>query len=227
MIIDTHIHTSEFSRDSSLPVESAVLKARETGLDGICITDHESMGILDLADDLTRQYGLLVIPGVEILTDLGDIIVFGTSDIPFRNVKARELIRRVSEQGGITVSAHPFRDNGRGMGNNIINTPGLSAIEVMNGRTRSIHNSMAYSLAAEMGLPSLGGSDAHTIEEVGRYATFFMDEITSVNDFIRSIKSGRTSPVARYGTEFTHVSANPVYLRPATPYRTMDLQPQV
>lgn len=227
MIIDTHIHTSEFSRDSYLPVEIAVLKARERGLDGICITDHESMGILDMADDLTRQYGLLVIPGVEILTDLGDILVFGTSDIPFHNVKARELIRRVSEQGGITVSAHPFRDNGRGMGNNIINTPGLSAVEVMNGRTRPIHNSMAFSLAEEMDLPSLGGSDAHTIEEVGRYASFFMDEITSVNDFIRSIKAGRTFPVARYGTGFTHVPGNPVYLPPVTTCRTMDLQPQV
>ncbi len=227
MIIDTHIHTSEFSRDSSLPAEIAALKAKETGLGGICITDHESMGILGMADDLTRQYGLLVIPGVEILTDLGDIIVFGASDIPFRNVKAKELIRIASEQGGVTVSAHPFRDNGRGMGNNIINTPGLSAVEVMNGRTRSIHNSMACSLAAELDLPSLGGSDAHTIEEVGRYATFFMDEITSVNDFIRSIKAGKTSPVARHGTGFTHVPVNPVYLRSATPCWTMDLQPQV
>lgn len=227
MIIDTHIHTYEFSGDSSLPAETAAAKAKETGLDGICITDHGSMGILDLVDDLSRKYGILVIPGVEILTDLGDILVFGARNVPFQNVTAKELIRIVSEQGGITVSAHPFRDNGRGMGEDIRITPGLSAMEVMNGRTLPHHNNMALSLASELDLPSLGGSDAHSEEEVGRYATFFMDEITSTFDFVRSIKQGNISPVAREGSRFSHICSSSACPKSPVTTHSLDLQPQI
>jgi hypothetical protein len=196
MIIDTHLHTKEFSGDSKLPVEDALLRAKELGMGGICVTDHGSMGILEYADELTAKYGVLVIPGVEVLTDIGDILVFGAKDIPLQDIEAAELVRLVSEQGGITVSAHPFRDNGRGMGDHLWTTPGITAIETLNGRTKPVHNDMARSAAADLGLPCLGGSDSHTIQEVGSIATLFLDEIRSVKDFIRSVRSGRTFPVA-------------------------------
>lgn len=196
MIIDTHLHTKEFSGDSQLPVEDALLRARELGMDGICVTDHGSMGILEYADELTAKHGVLVIPGAEVLTDIGDILVFGAKDIPLQDIEAAELVRLVSGQGGITVSAHPFRDNGRGMGDHLWTTPGITAIETLNGRTKPAHNDMARSAAADLGLPCLGGSDSHTIHEVGSIATLFLDEIRSMEDFIRSVRSGRTFPVA-------------------------------
>lgn len=196
MIIDIHIHTAEFSDDSILPVEEAILKAKALHLGGICITDHGSMGILEIAGKLSRKYGILVIPGVEVLTDMGDILVFGARNIPMSDIGAEELIAEVSQKGGVTVSAHPFRDNGRGMGERMRTTAGLSAVEVLNGRTKDIHNSMASLVAAEMKLPSMGGSDAHTQQEVGRCATMLPDDVSSETDFINAIKSGRVAPVS-------------------------------
>jgi len=196
MIIDTHIHTAEFSNDSSLPVKEAILKAKSLHMDGICITDHDCMGILDMVGELSAKYGLLVIPGVEVLTDLGDILVFGARDIPMANIEAARLTDVVAKQGGVTVSAHPFRDNGRGMGESIRIIDKLSALETLNGRTKDIHNRMASDLAEELRLPSMGGSDAHTVEEVGNCATLFSDEIRSEADFVRAIKAGRVLPVS-------------------------------
>lgn len=44
MIADFHVH-SEFSDDSSEPMENQILRAEELGLTGICFTDHVDYGI--------------------------------------------------------------------------------------------------------------------------------------------------------------------------------------
>ena len=43
MLIDTHMHEMTYSKDSFLKLDEMVRIARAKGLDGICITDHDSM----------------------------------------------------------------------------------------------------------------------------------------------------------------------------------------
>ena len=49
MLIDLHLHVLPHSTDSFLSLEGAVLKAKERGLDAICVTDHDSMGLRERA----------------------------------------------------------------------------------------------------------------------------------------------------------------------------------
>ena len=43
MLVDIHIHTSRYSECSSLhPIDMAVA-AKEAGLDGICLTEHQTV----------------------------------------------------------------------------------------------------------------------------------------------------------------------------------------
>ena len=51
MILDTHMHTAEYSPDSFLPIAEAVARAREMGIGGLCVTDHDTLGALDLAEN--------------------------------------------------------------------------------------------------------------------------------------------------------------------------------
>ena len=51
MFIDLHIHEKTFSKDSFLALEEIVELAKDRGLDGICITDHESMGLREYAKE--------------------------------------------------------------------------------------------------------------------------------------------------------------------------------
>ena len=49
-------------------------------------------------------------------------------------------------------------------------------------------------MGRDLELYATGGSDAHEVSEVGRYATRFFDEIKSEQDFIKALKKGSYSP---------------------------------
>lgn len=195
MLIDIHLHTSEFSTCSRMRFEDAVHKAKSLGLDGICITDHHSKGIARFAKHAARDNELLIIVGVEILTYEGDILVFGLEDFPRHMMHAQELIDYVNERNGVTISAHPFRDNDRGLRDNIAKVHGLTGVEAYNGNTTLLHNEQAYNLAQAVRLPLLGGSDAHKLEQVGCYATLFKKTIISEQDLVNEIRLGNVQPV--------------------------------
>lgn len=197
MILDTHVHSKEFSYDSPLPIRDAILRGKSVGLDGLCVTDHEHMGMRRLADRLTREYDFLVLVGMEFLTFEGDLLVFGLDRVPDRPMHAWELTSLVGAQGGCVVSAHPFRDNGRGLGDEIRRLQGLHGLEAVNGSTREHHNVMASDLALELGLSRLGGSDAHLPERVGLCATRFLTPVRNEADLIRAVRSGLVEPVVR------------------------------
>ena len=57
MLIDLHIHEKHFSKDSFLALEEIVEIAKRKGLDGICITDHDSMGLREYAAEYTKKTG--------------------------------------------------------------------------------------------------------------------------------------------------------------------------
>jgi hypothetical protein len=194
MIIDTHMHEKTFSDDSFLSLEMIVSRAKKLGLNGVCITDHESNGLKEYAQQYSRETGFLIIVGAEILTHEGDITVFGLDQLPTEKLYAQQLIDMTLKAGGIAMSAHPFRQNNRGMGNHIRNVKGLSGIEAFNGSTPHHHNMSAYHLAKELKIPTFGASDAHILEKVGQYATIFPNGIRDTKDFIEAVKDGITTP---------------------------------
>jgi predicted metal-dependent phosphoesterase TrpH len=195
MIIDTHIHERKYSLDSLVSLEEIVDQARLIGLDGICITDHESNEIKEEARLLSQKTGFLIITGAEVLTWQGDVTVFGLEHIPQERMHAAELIDLVVKKGGVAISAHPFRQNNRGMGHAIREMKLLGGVEAFNGSTEYQHNMDAYLLAQELGLPCLGGSDAHNREKVGCYATVFPDGIRDEKDLIQAIYAREVYPV--------------------------------
>lgn len=196
MIIDTHIHEDKYSFDSFIDFEKSIVKAKEMGLDGICITNHDNNFLRKEIGDFAIIDDLIVIVGAEILTHEGDILVFGLDDVPQGKLCARELLELVKKNHGAAVAAHPYRNNNRGLEDNLYKVGDLlDGIESFNGSTYSHHNLFAYAAATELGLPSLGASDAHQIERIGKYATKFYGDIRDCRDFIEAIKFKACHPV--------------------------------
>ena len=195
LIIDTHLHTMEGSDDSHLPLERAVARAKELGMDGLCITDHDTLKLAPMAQELTDRYGFLILVGVEILTYQGDLLVYGVDSIPTQKMHAPELSRLVREMGGASAAAHPFRDNGRGMGDVMRLCSFMDGAEIFNGSTKPHHNRQAVDMAQELSLATLGGSDSHWEDRLGLFATRFDGPIRSMGDLVQAIKDRATSPV--------------------------------
>lgn len=63
MIFDLHIHTN--CSDGLLSPEQVVDLALIKGLDGIAITDHDTVSGLEMAIEYSKKYNVKVIPGIE------------------------------------------------------------------------------------------------------------------------------------------------------------------
>jgi predicted metal-dependent phosphoesterase TrpH len=66
MRLDLHIH-SQFSPDSHSSIEAILKRAQEVGLDGIAITDHNSVQSFFAASKLAQNLGLdlTIVPGLQ------------------------------------------------------------------------------------------------------------------------------------------------------------------
>ncbi|MEW6664869.1 MAG: PHP domain-containing protein [Thermodesulfobacteriota bacterium] len=213
-----HNHTLVSSADSRLSAEDLIESARDRGLDGICVTEHSLIEGAEVAREVGERLHFPVFRGVEARSDLGDMLVFGyyrdvPDDTPFQ-----ELARRVLEAGGVIFAAHPFRHEGftlqaglRSHGLNLDDPQQcgkilelLDGIEVANGRSSPEMNGRAAHLAYRMGMPGIGGSDAHEPEDVGRAITRFSRPLRSEQDLVTALRHGWSKPfrVPAFSGEF-------------------------
>ena len=83
MLIDIHTHTYPMSDDSLLTPEKLISEAKRIGLDGVCITDHDRFW--DPADiiKLGKDNDFLTIPGCEVTTEEGHVLVYGLREYIF------------------------------------------------------------------------------------------------------------------------------------------------
>ena len=195
VLIDLHIHEKQFSKDSFLALEEIVEIAKEKGLDAICITDHDSMGLREYAAEYTKKTGFPIFVGIEYYSLQGDILAFGIDYYPEGRVSAQEFIDYVHEQGGVVISAHPFRHNRRGLEDNLATLKGVDAIEILNGSTMPDATMMAVQYAKKYGFATTGGSDCHYPHKVGSCATYFEDTIHTMDELVAAIKNHRCKPV--------------------------------
>jgi len=161
MRLDLHIH-SKYSFDSILEPKKIIKVAKKRGLDGVAITDHNTIkGSLE-AKKINEDEDFLVIVGSEISTEAGDIIgLFLSEEIKSRN--SIEVIEEIKEQGGIVVLPHPYR--GHKLNEELIEK--IDAIEVFNARSSKIENERSVKLAERYDKPVIAGSDAHFASEIG------------------------------------------------------------
>lgn len=195
MLIDLHIHEKQFSKDSFLALEEIVEISKEKGLDAICITDHDSMGLREYAAEYTKKTGFPIFVGIEFYSLQGDILAFGIDSYPEERVSAQEFIDYVHEQGGVVIAAHPFRHNRRGLEDNLATLKGVDAIEILNGSTMPDATMMAVQYAKKYGFATTGGSDCHYPHKVGTCATYFDDTIHTMEELVAAIKNHRCKPV--------------------------------
>ncbi|MBM3302300.1 MAG: PHP domain-containing protein [Deltaproteobacteria bacterium] len=175
--------------------------ARQEGLDGVCITEHNRIWSPAQAKALSDKHGLAVFRGVEITTSGGDILVYGMDEEPDGLLSPAVLRKRVDAAGAIAIAAHPFRgflvfgfgalqmDLESAMDNPTFSQ--VHGLEICNGLVTPDENDMARQVAEAMGLLMIGGSDAHRTASVGTCVTVFEDRIHNEKDLVAAIRSSR------------------------------------
>ena len=203
MRIDMHIHTSPRSACSHLGLEELLETANQRKLDGICLTEHQVLWKLEDAEKLAAEGNIKVFRGNEFTTNQGDILVFGFDEDIKGLLTIQELRQAVQNAGGYMIAAHPFRGfKTFGIGQLQMTVDQacrrkvfefVDAIEIGNGKLSDAENDMARKVAAKLGLPGTGGSDAHRADEVGRWVTVFEKDIRTEQELLTELRAGRFS----------------------------------
>jgi len=198
MIIDLHTHTNVYSPCSMLSPYQLISRAEEIGLDGIAITEHDHAWSRQEVERIRHETGtgLLILRGQEVSSMYGHLLVFGHSEY-LAQYSLDEIIEKVRLNGGIVIPSHPFRygNTDRDIHDLKDEFAPFDAIEVLNGNQDEFQNRFGLRVIEHLGLTGIGGSDAHSIRMVGRYATEFFNLIRDESDLIREIKAGRCRPV--------------------------------
>jgi hypothetical protein len=195
MLMDMHIHT-RFSPCSVIRVRQLISVVRQKGLDGVCITDHDTAASLSVLKHASEFSGFCVIVGMEYTTSKGDFLVFGPVEHTPSGMDAEGLMRWAKKEGAITIPAHPFRRT-RPAHADILSKSTI--VEVMNGRNRSHENELCQRWIEEQrtAIKATGGSDAHTLDEVGKVVTVFKKNIYDTEGLINALHNNDYSPRQR------------------------------
>jgi predicted metal-dependent phosphoesterase TrpH len=194
VLIDLHCHTLPLSTCSALEAGQLVALARERGLDGICLTEHDRAWPAAELHALRERTGFPVFSGVELTTDQGHVLAFGLDDPRAFSAVAREVHEAAKACGALLFLAHPARDGLLKVTRDTVEF--FLSVEAVNGSDSRLQNMAASGLAHGFRLPGIGGSDAHAPAEVGRAATRFFTPIETQADLLEALRAGEYEAVA-------------------------------
>ena len=212
MLIDLHTHTQPLSHDSDLSPDALIEAAKNASLDGVCLTEHDFFWEHEKAAELGRRHDFLVIPGIEVNTERGHVVVFGLEEFVYGMHRLGELVGMVEAAGGAMIAAHPYRRQlpfeltREGDWSEALEQASeneayrhVHAIETLNGRGTERQNAFSAALCERHGLAQVAGSDAHSTADVGTCATEFEAQISDLGGLIAELKSGRFRPLSLRG----------------------------
>lgn len=194
-----HLDHVELEKARKTTPADVVKAALTKGLDGIAITDHNSVDFIAEIEEEGRRQGLEILPGVEISARGGHVLAFFShyqspsfwEQILYSiglnkdahgkgscesDLWVDQVARQVCEVEGLAIAAHIDRKP-RGFINSdevsfeekkrILTCPYFSAIEITISKNKNSWNNGAMP-GFSFPMVCIQGSDAHSIEEIGR-----------------------------------------------------------
>lgn len=183
--VDFHVHT-RLSMDGVNRPREMVKYAKKAGLDAIAITDHNHLFPWQEAVRLTREFKIIVIPGIE----GGHIalekhwIGIGIRNSPVLRTIG-DTIRLIHRESGVAIAPHPFTRLGYGN----YETLGFGVVESLNGTEPGANKKVSHI----HGISEVAGSDAHTALMLG-FCWTLVDACDSVDDILEAVRKGLCSP---------------------------------
>ena len=206
MRFDHHLHTARHSPDSSIDPLELIAKARQIGLDGVVITEHDYQWEPDeLAELAALAAPLRVFSGAEISAFEGHFLVYGLptlDDVP-PGIEVADLVRVVRRHQAAIVGAHPFRWDQPFDEIVAAHGPVFDALEFVSNNVSPETRQKTEALLRKYPMGATGSSDAHEIATLGCYHTEIARPIDTMADFVAAIRDRAIRPRHMEGVRLT------------------------
>jgi len=188
---DLHVHTT-YSKDSVITPKDLFKYAKKRGLNAVAVTDHN---FLDGSYKIAKENpDFLVIPGMEVSSADGHIVALNVKELIPRGLSATETVERIHNAGGVAIACHPYASF-KGCLRECV-TSSFDAIETINARAIPFKRSvkLAEEKAKSLGLPRVGGTDAHYGPQIGYGYTVIEAETSTVESVLNAVVLGKCQP---------------------------------
>jgi hypothetical protein len=209
VLIDLHAHTAPRSNCSRTTLEELVETARARGLDALCITEHDVRWPGTELEDASKLLGFRLIPGVELTTDVGHVLVFGALQKPlWMGYRFEELVAECESSDTALVLPHPLR---RLAGERAVRGGrippdaatiaalpqwgAVHAIEAASTQTTVLEHTLTAAALVEAPRPAVAASDAHGPGLAGAFATELSSDVRTAAELAAEIRAGHVQPV--------------------------------
>ncbi len=192
VVFDYHIHSYHSYDSLNRPID-VIKVALKKGINALSITDHNTIkGSLELAKVARDFPNILVVKGIELRTNFGDLIILGLNE-EIKSKDFHEVIDIARSSGCLIILPHPYVRHH--LVADLLRSVDL--IEAHNSRTPRFLNEKALKLARELGKPITAGSDAHLLKEIGNGLNFFFVDSFNEEGLLKSMRKGKIKVVSK------------------------------
>lgn len=188
MKCDFHIHT-HYSYDSTSSPKEIVDRAVQKGINCLVITDHEEVEGAKKAVEYAFNKSVLIIPGIEVKSRKGDILGLNVKEIIPAGLSVKETIKKIKEQGGMAIIAHPFSMFFSFKGDIKDFLEDIDGVEVFNAAIFSSENKRALEFVKKYNLAFTVGSDSHSSDSIGRAYLEIPGDNLSIEEVLLAVKN--------------------------------------
>jgi predicted metal-dependent phosphoesterase TrpH len=205
MIAELHCHSTciklpyfPLFYDAVQTVEEILEQCRIKNIEILAITEHDSLNGYRIAKKIIEKNKLpiILVPGCEISSSGGHILAYGIFEEIPKGLSPEETVKRIHDQGGLAVAAHPFIWF-YALKNKVFGLD-LDAMETGCAAATVGTNKQAEMAAKKMGIPGTSSSDAHSAHGMGKGRTIFTGKIRKWEDVVVAIKKGEFRTETQY-----------------------------
>ena len=199
--IDVHVHPAGDPLTVPAPLADWVASLAAATLDVVVITDHNAIETIGRLRDELGERGPELAPGEEIDTREGHLLGLGLDRPVPRGLVLPDAIAAVHDAGGLAIVAHPLLPTRISVSSRALRgladaderyrPDGIESFNPLAARY-PMQLRRVRELAAQLGLPMFGGSDAHVPRDLANGRTRFHGR--SFVEFRRAVALGETSP---------------------------------
>jgi predicted metal-dependent phosphoesterase TrpH len=237
-VVDLHFH-SRFS-DGADTVDDIAQRARHLGI-GIAITDHNA---IDGAVEIDGYDDVFSIPGIEVtslegthvlvyfyrIEDLKDFHAvdvkphMGPTVMSSIELDVETIVRRARKYNSVVIYPHPYSAAFTGICNHSVSEAKLDrllrladGVEVINSENLKRWNLKSALLGFNLNRAITGGSDGHSLQEMGRVVTYatcdrnrkaFLDAVNQKSAKVVGIESKLLTKIQSNGAKLKNTINN-------------------
>jgi predicted metal-dependent phosphoesterase TrpH len=168
---DFHLHTLDDPYDHHVyhTVFELLDKAAALGYGALAITLHNAQFESREATGYAAERGILLLPGVERDIEGSHVLLINYPKAVIEGIRTFADLRKAKRPEGLVIAAHPFFPGGVSLRDDLVrHRDCFDAVEISGFYHRLWNpNRKGRDAARRLGLPLVGNSDTHTLEQFG------------------------------------------------------------